>query len=741
MLNNESPITNQSQDKQKCLACGIEFIGITNCPIDGSKLVPVSPDEFLGKVIEGKYEVVAKLGTGGMSVVYKARQILMDRIVAIKFLVNQDSESLRRFQLEAKLASSLSHPNIITIFDFGIASEQGKPFIVMDYLKGISLSEIIKSREYLNEEEAVPIFLKIIDALAYAHENSILHRDLKPANIMICDYNQETKPDQQVSTRQLTGASVVLDGKAYLVKLVDFGIAKLITETDQEEYKLTKTGEVFGSPIYMSPEQFLGEKLDNRSDIYSFGVVMYESLTGALPLIGKNLMDTLNRRLSEKPESFAQIDPELKVSPYLEDIVIKCLEKNINLRFQSMRDLQLILEKFHTHKVNDVNLITQKITHSQFTKLPLAKQANNLTKNKKLLLVSSISIVLVLSIIIIVYFQLNKTHTIANTHNNVLPIPANKKNANPQTLSKLAKADTLLAKGKIKEALNIFEDEYLNNAYDQISQNKILTKLIEVAKAYQIIGDTKEAININKQILTKMNLKYGLASTASLECLTRLNELYKLTKADEETDKLNKEINIINIVTSSIDDCNKLFISARSALNHHNINQAQQIANDAITKLKNALTLIKQNFAKDDLSQAEIENKIGQFYYLKACPKDALIWHNKALDISTKIPSLEAQLESAKAYIGIGTSYFGLNDYHKAKSAFEQALNLRQAVLGSLDPANIEILSCLSIVAENEHNLNKAKNYLTEAINIQTQFDPKNNELTVLKHRLKKLGR
>ncbi len=738
MLNNESPITNQSQDKQKCLACGIEFIGITNCPIDGSKLVAVSPDEFLGKVIEGKYEVVAKLGTGGMSVVYKARQILMDRIVAIKFLVNQDSESLRRFQLEAKLASSLSHPNIITIFDFGIASEQGKPFIVMDYLKGISLSEIIKSKQYLNEEEAVPIFLKIIDALAYAHENSILHRDLKPANIMICDYNQEAKPDQQLSTRQLTGASVVLDGKAYLVKLVDFGIAKLITETDQEEYKLTKTGEVFGSPIYMSPEQFLGEKLDNRSDIYSFGVVMYESLTGALPLLGKNLMDTLNRRLSEKPESFAQIDPELKVSPYLEDIVIKCLEKNINLRFQSMRDLQLMLEKFHTHKVNDVNLITQKITHAQFKKPPLTHQAINLSN--KLLLASSISIILVLGIILFVYFSLNKTPKLALKPNNELPILLNKKTATPLTLSQLAKADTLLANGKIKEALNIFEDEYSNNAYDQISQNKILTKLIEVAKAYQVIGDTKEAININKQILTKMNLKYGMVSAASLDCLSRLAELYKLTKADSEMDKINKEINIINIVTNINEDCNKLFITARSNLSHHNINQAQQIANEAIIKLKNALTLIKQNFSKDDLSQAEIENKIGQFYYLKAGAKDALIWHNKALAISTKISSLEAKLESAKAFIGIGTSYFGLNDYHKAKSAFEQALNLRQAVLGSLDPANIEILSCLSIVAENEHNLNKAKNYLIEAINIQTQFDPKNNELMVLKHRLKKLS-
>ena len=738
MNTNEPQVNNTAQEKLKCLACGIEFIGITNCPVDGSKLVPINPDEFIGKIIESKYEVLSKLGTGGMSVVYKARQILMDRIVAIKFLVNQDTDSLRRFQLEAKLASSLSHPNIITIFDFGIATEQGKPFIVMDYLKGISLSEIIKEKGCLPTEEAIPIFLKVIDALAYAHENSILHRDLKPANIMICEYTQDSKLDQQSSTRQLSGSSVVIDGKAYLIKLVDFGIAKLIGETDQEEYKLTKTGEVFGSPIYMSPEQFLGEKLDNRSDIYSFGVVMYETLTGCLPLIGKNLMDTLNRRLSEKVEKFSEIAPDIVINPVVEDIVLRCLERDISLRYQSMRDLQTVLEKFHTHKMNEKEVSTQKISVSSFKNLP--DLSNNRVSKKPLIIVSSVIIVAIFAGVFY-FYQVSNNQNSATRRKNQNQLTKINQPISPQTVNALESVDNLLATGKINDAFNILENEYTKANGDQVVQNKIISKLSLVAKAYQTIGDNTQAIKINELILKRLNLKFGYASSDKLGCLNNLIDLYKLTKNDSKVSELNQEVSIINKVVDACDNSDKFLEKARENLAQHNIAKAKNVSNLAIDQLKKASDLVGQNYKEPDLTLAVIDNKIGQFYYLQANCDKSLEFHKAASQICDSIDSTEAQLELAKADIGIGTSYFGLNNYSKAKKYFEEALSIRQNCLGENDPANIEILSCLSIVAQNEHNIVQARDYIKKAITIQTNFDPNNKELELLKRRLKKLSK
>ena len=265
------------------------------------------------------YEMLELLGKGGMGAVYKAKQVLTGRIVAIKVLSGDINEkTLGRFKQEAHAACAFSHPNVVSIFDFGI-SANSEPFIVMEYLQGISLAERIETLHKLPESEALPIFLQSADALSAAHAAGVVHRDLKPANMLL-------QVDHKGGTR---------------LKILDFGIAKLVNS--DANMSLTDTGEVFGSPFYMSPEQCSGLPVDARTDMYSLGCVMYEAMTGTLPHTGENPLQVICKRLNEKPQPFAQTGTT-SCSKELEKIIFKCLATKPEQRYQTMRELLAALE-------------------------------------------------------------------------------------------------------------------------------------------------------------------------------------------------------------------------------------------------------------------------------------------------------------------------------------------------------------------------------------------------------------
>jgi serine/threonine protein kinase len=311
--------------RKRCPACKQEFEGVESiCRYDGTILILVT-ENLVGTTLAGKYEVLSEIDRGGMSIVYKAKHQLMDRIVAIKVLQSQlvnDQTSKKRFQQEAQAASCLTHPNVIGIYDFGIAESTAQPYIVMDYLVGDSLAKIVKQDNHLEERRAVRVFLQACDALEHAHKKGVLHRDLKSSNIML----------------------VEIEGKRDIVKVVDFGIAKFMPSSGKQPQNLTQTGEIFGSPIYMSPEQCVGQNLDSRSDIYSMGVLMYEALTGLPPLLGDTIVDTMQMHVSTKPSTFQEIRPDLRIPKELESVVLKALEKSPNARFQSMQEFYDALE-------------------------------------------------------------------------------------------------------------------------------------------------------------------------------------------------------------------------------------------------------------------------------------------------------------------------------------------------------------------------------------------------------------
>lgn len=281
-------------------------------------LVANTEDRLIGSIIGERYKILSLVGKGGMGSVYKAQHISLGKIQAIKVLKQsalENASALNRFDIEAKAASYLNHSNLVSVHDYGLTAD-GAPYLVMDFIEGVSLLDVLLRDGALNSALVIELFEQICDGLAYAHSQGVVHRDIKPSNIIL--------------TRTASGAPQI--------KIVDFGIAKLVSDEPRE---LTQTGEVFGSPMYMSPEQCQGQReLDGRSDIYSVACVMYEALTGMPPFTGANAIQTMYKQINESPSAMDGANRRLKIPQALENVVMHALEKKPSERHQSIADLK-----------------------------------------------------------------------------------------------------------------------------------------------------------------------------------------------------------------------------------------------------------------------------------------------------------------------------------------------------------------------------------------------------------------
>lgn len=280
-----------------------------------------------GTIFGATYKIIDFIGEGGMGLVYKVEHLLMTKLLALKILKTENlTEAVwKRFRAEGQAIARLDHSNIVRIYDMS-QSEDGVPFYTMDLLIGQSLADYLQENRRLSEAEALPIFRQVCAGLAYAHERGIIHRDIKPGNIMLIDQAEAAKTKS-------------VDSSKKLVKIVDFGIAKLTDENGNTIQGLTKPGEVFGSPLYMSPEQCNGQKVDQRSDLYSVGVTLFQALTGKPPLLGKTAIETSMMHQNTKPARLNDVSEQVEYSPRLEALVAKMLEKRPEDRYSSLAEV------------------------------------------------------------------------------------------------------------------------------------------------------------------------------------------------------------------------------------------------------------------------------------------------------------------------------------------------------------------------------------------------------------------
>ena len=284
------------------------------------EIVLQSNENLLGTLIAGQYEILEILGRGGMGEVYKCRSQKTGELYAIKLLHSHllmDAQAMKRFHQEAEAASRILHQNAINIVDMG-ALPDGRPYLVTEFVDGISLSEHLNDVGRLRISEATPLFIQICDALIGAHRYGVVHRDIKPSNIML----------------KKTGSGT------YNVKVVDFGIAKLLPREGDGTFVETATGKLIGSPPYMSPEQCLGERIDSRSDIYSLGCVIYESIMGVPPFIGNNPMETMYRHIHDAPAPLSGLPEDVRLVKQLDQIIARVLQKSASKRYQTVADLR-----------------------------------------------------------------------------------------------------------------------------------------------------------------------------------------------------------------------------------------------------------------------------------------------------------------------------------------------------------------------------------------------------------------
>ena len=279
----------QREPMRNCPNCGKAFDDdVSFCPTDGAKLSGAGDttgqdvDPFVGRMVGGRYRLETRLGEGGMGTVYRALHVLMEKPVAVKILRGElalDETAVARFQREAKGASRIEHENCVSVTDFG-REDDGVLWLIMEHLEGETLWDVVQEDGPLSKRRTLDIGAQIARALVAAHGVGVVHRDLKPENVMVV---------QRADRRDH-------------IKVLDFGLAKLLHADGERGTALTRAGSVFGTPRYMSPEQAEGRPADQRSDLYSFGVLLYEMITGTLPFDDESVVALLNRHVSETPE-------------------------------------------------------------------------------------------------------------------------------------------------------------------------------------------------------------------------------------------------------------------------------------------------------------------------------------------------------------------------------------------------------------------------------------------------------
>jgi len=698
------------------------------CPQDGTQLRPPAEND---PDLSAKYTFLSTIGEGGMGVIYKARQIVLKKIVAIKMIHPHlcNAKTLSRLQVEGRAAGVLSHPSIVAVHDCGV-TQNGQPYLVMDYVEGATLAEILRKEGSLSAQRVVSLTLQICDALAHSHSKSVLHRDLKPSNIMI----------------------VLADDGTEKIRIMDFGIAKIIDDTEGGAVQqLTRTGEAVGSPLYMSPEQCRGKSVDHRSDLYSLGCVMYECLTGAPPLMGNNVLETMMMHMNTKPIALSEATLGNRPSEHLEQTVMRLLEKDPDDRFQSMTDLQSNLRGVRDTTFGAPAQITTT-DNDQSRTSPNQRQESLRGRGKNQLMAGAGVCLLLFAIVIA--FKLNSIPT-ANTtatraHTDtaaekLVKTPA-QKSATKQSDKLDTKVDTLAEKNnpildadiiteRIKSKLKSsdptfdFQQEFshwplgvaLTNEELQPFENASFLKSL-ILPLQNDVSD-KGLVHLSKLHLETLDLNHAKVKTlAALKQMTSLTDLnLSFTELDSSGIAIVAglpKLNNLNLKHTSIGGSDLLQLRSMHSLRKINIALCENI--DIAEALK----------FKKEMSRCEV--RIGDAELLMSTGKGLIISARKMFTAETQAkPRIAERKEDAFA------------DFKEADMNFAKAI----ALLNLERPLKKQILiECLYGRAQcylEQYKYQRALDFIDQGLTIARQISEQSSILNFLERKnfaLEQLG-
>ena len=478
-----------------------------------------------GELIDNRYKIIRSIGEGGMANVYLAWDTILEREVAVKVLrgdLSGDEKFVRRFQREANSASSLRHPNIVEMYDVG--EDNGKYFIVMEYVNGRTLKSLIKKRGALNLNEAIDIMLQLTSAISCAHDSYIIHRDIKPQNVLILE-----------------------DGR---VKITDFGIAMALNSNE-----LTQTNSVMGSVHYLPPEQASGSGSTIKSDIYSLGILMYELLTGKVPFKGDNAVEIAIKHMKDPIPSVCEFNPLIPQS--VENIVLRACAKNPKNRYDSVTEMYSDLETcLNEERKDEKRLVYKYSEHSNddekaITKLE-SRESKNEDKNEKtgrglniaILILGIVSVIIIFIVLIFILFISNNKEKDVYVPNNLIG------------LTEKEACKKIEEKNLICYVRYTYEEEYENDTVIKVSP-KPTSKIKQGNTVTITVSSFDEAVEVENYVNQNVDAVKAILEEEGIRVITTprkvseedgITEKSIIEQSVEEGKRLKKDSGVIELI-------------------------------------------------------------------------------------------------------------------------------------------------------------------------------------------------
>lgn len=642
-------------------------------------------DTLVGETVVGRYEVQQCLSKQASSSLYKARHLLMDRPVAIRLLTATDIQSLKRFQVEAKVASSLNHPNIITVLDFGVSN--GRPYLVTDYLEGKTLADLIKQQGKLPYAQVLDIFAQVCDAVTYAHKQDLLIRCLEPSQIFVYD-----TPDYK-----------------QFVKVIEFGISERFLEDGEEVRNLANKAVINGDPHYLSPESVLSVKLDAKSDVFTIGCVMYEALVGKPPIEGKSAHEVMHRQLTKVPQAVREASGSLDIPEGVERLVMRAIEKDPDQRYPSMEALWTDIEVYK-HGANELRRTKAKKQSPEMT--------DPVLRRKRILRVLGFSISLFLGVVLGLGIEPLKDSIFTS------PVKKGPERASWQDLNR--QGEEAFHRGDYHEAEALFGQALAKSGGFEPDDPRIAETLNNLGNLYFNLDLYPEAENAIKRALAIREKANGPDGLAVADSLNDLGMIYLTEgKVREAKDLIQRSLAIREKALKPDEEDVASSLQALASVYHR-----EGKLKDSMAALKRALFIRKKALGTEHLDVATTYNSLAVQHQMAGENGEAMQCYVHAREIIDKLYG-DDHPAMADCLVGIGTLEFADGNLTKAEDNFKKALAIRETALGDESFRVAEVLSCLAVLKEQSGKLTESEDLLRRAIAIDEQAVGTDNKETL----------